>query len=161
MLNSLKNLFSQPHPLVKIARGGYSEPFIHELCESQIFVIAQSDYNEGLPTDSSHTKIMTILENEATRVKMRDSFDIYTYKKNDAYQLPFFTDQESAQKFCNEMAEEHQKIFPFTVVGVSGRKLAKFAETQVNIVMNDKTASAYELTEKDRMLLIALYRDKK
>jgi hypothetical protein len=156
MLNKLKKIIGTPDALPRLAKNDCPESFIHELCESQVFVIAKGDYDNGLPPDSSRSKIMAILEKEAVRINMQQSFEMYTYESDGVYHLPFFTDQERAQEFCHALAEERQRIFPFTVLGVSGQMLAKYAETRLEIIMNDKTANQYILSEKDRALLIAL-----
>lgn len=158
MLSVLKKISLFADPLTKLARKGNPEVFIHELCRSRIYVIAKGNYDDGLPKDTSATKIMTIMDKEATRINMQNSLEIYVYTEDDKNTLPFFSSSENAEIFCGAMSKKYNRIFPFTVLTVSGQALCKYATAHLDIVMNDKTSQRYPMNGKERALLLALGR---
>tara|TARA_B100000609_G_C17114808_1_gene381682 strand:- start:43 stop:522 length:480 start_codon:yes stop_codon:yes gene_type:complete len=158
MLSVLKKIHLFADPLTKLARKGNPEVFIHELCGSNIYVIAKGNYDDGLPKDTSATKIMTIVEKEATRINMQNSLEVYVYTEDDKNTLPFFSSSENAEVFCSAMSKKYNKIFPFTVLMVSGQALCKYATARLDIVLNDKTPQRYILSNKELALLLALGR---
>ena len=111
MLRVLKKIPLFADPLTKMAKKGNPEVFIHELCESNIYVIARGNYDDGLPKDTSATKIMTIMEKEATRINMQNSLEVYVYTEDEKNVLPFFSSSENAEDFCCAMSKKYNRIF--------------------------------------------------
>jgi hypothetical protein len=137
MLSAIRKLFG------KTEAPGAAPSWLRELGETWIFVISAS-VSEGLDANTM-TKEQLLAEIrqalERDRENLQKGYGLFTYLDNGQRRLPFFTDNDHAQKFCAEYSKERKRVFPFMVLQIKGSVLGRVAPASCDVVvMNDKSA---------------------
>jgi hypothetical protein len=78
-----------------------------------------------------------------------DGFAPFVYERAGRRRLPFFTSNDHAQTFVGEYSKEHDRVYPFQMLGGSGSVLAQLLPACDDLVMNDRSPDEHVLSPAD------------
>jgi hypothetical protein len=124
---------------------------LRELIESDLTVIAalQSD---GLdPKGMTKEQLLAEIEAAAkdSQERMKEGFDPFVYESDGKRRLPFFTSDSQCHTFLGEYSKQHNRVYPFQLLGVKGSLLPRMAAACDVLVMNDRCPEELELSAAD------------
>lgn len=154
MLNLLRKLVGRRDALVDAGRRSSSADFVRVIGSADVFVIAAMQ-NEGLDAATvTPEQLLAEIERVARDLSEREGgFKVFTYDRDGASCLPFFSSQAHCQTFCGEYSKRANRVFPFQLLGVKGSVIASCSQGVDRLVLNDWTPDERLLSDEETRLL--------
>lgn len=152
-----KKLFSKlrtPNDLVSACKGTDRLKFAELFGRAQIFFIClPPEWEKGMDPGITKDELLEKIRAAAKEFSGQEQFEPYCYVKGSQRRMPFFTDQSFVQEFARARVRETKRIMPFQVLGIDGTTAARALGNADVVVLNDGTASEYELSPDDIRLI--------
>lgn len=152
-----KKLFGKlrtPEDLVSACRGKDRLKFAELFGRAQIFFIClPPEWEKGIDPGITKEEFLEKIRAQAKEFSEQERFAPYWYVKGTQRRMPIFTDQRFVQEFARARVRETKRIQPFQVLGFDGTTAARAIRNADVVVLNDGTASEYELSPEDIRLI--------
>lgn len=150
MATFLRKLFGKPPRLEQLAHNADRAAFVRQLQATDIFVFAALA-SDGLdPFTMTKEAALAEIERAVKDLDERqDGFEPFIYEREGRRCLPFFTSDAYAQAFVGEYSKEHNRVYPFQMLGVKGSVLGQLLPACDVVVMNDRDPQEVVLTLTD------------
>lgn len=152
-----KKLFGKsrtPNDLVSACRGKDRLKFAELFGRGQIFFIClPPGLEKGIDPGITKEELLENIRTVAKGFSEQERFEPYCYARGSQRRMPLFTDQNFVQEFARAYVRETKRITPFQVLGVDGTTAARALGNADVVVLNDGTASEYELSPDDIRLI--------
>jgi hypothetical protein len=139
VFNILKKLFERK---IDEADPGSEQPSLRDM---DIFIFAAIDGDGIAAGELTQENLIEQIRKGAESLGKRESFAPFIYEAKGQRRLPFFTSQNYAEIFAGEYSRQHDRVYPFQLLGVKGAVLIDCLGACDVLVMNDSASDEVEI----------------